>query len=202
MATEEMKKEVKTEEGSGKTVMFKEHIQKIIYQQTGFEVSKDKAWNLFKAIIHGTVQFVLKQDRVVPQDANFEEQSYETRTLSLAGVGKFSILESKARGKKAGLDADGNKIDGVEPWETVPRFRFRPSSMIERVVNAFYGHAEEGYKETNYGIYAADEPVTAEENPAEKKEAPKGKKAPAKAPVKPKTDDSDLTDTDEDMDLI
>lgn len=156
---------VETKERS-KTDVYKEHLQAIIFQTTGNKVSKDKAWELFKNITHGTLQHVL---------------NLPDKRLSLAGVGSFEILEAKPRGERAGLDKDGNTIKGAEVWACSPKYRFYPSASIEAVVEAAYGH---GTVETkNYGIYNKVDEVKEEkaEAKADKKAVKAGKKAEAKA---------------------
>lgn len=133
-----------TAKDRSKTDVFKEHVQKIIFQSLGVKVSKDKAWALFKNMTHGTTEFVL----------NLEDKS-----LPLSGVGTFAILETKPRGSKAGLDKDGNKIDGAKVWPCVPRYRFYPSSVTEKMIEQVYGLEDHGVEVKHYGIYAADEVV-------------------------------------------
>lgn len=127
-----------------RTDLFKEHIQKVIYQTLGVKVSKDKAWALFKNTIHGTTEFVL----------NIEG---DEKKLPLAGVGTFCILETKPRGSKAGLDKDGNPIEGAKVWDCVPRFRFYPSSVTEKMVEQVYGCADHGIEISHYGIFKTDD---------------------------------------------
>ena len=147
-----------------KTDAYKVHVQKIIFQELGVKVSRDKAWSLFKAIIHGTVEHVLNIDK---------------KKLPLAGIGTFEILDTKPRGSKAGLDKEGNPIEGAEAWPCVPRFRFYTSSVIDNVVEHSYGLGNHDIEEKHYGIYkvedgkaeAAVEEVAEEVAPVE--EAPK-----------------------------
>jgi len=127
-----------------KTDLYKEHLQAIVKQETGQKVSKETAWNLFKAVIHGTVQFTTKQ---------------EDNALALAGVGKFEVLMTKPRGSKAGLDKEGNPIEGANVWEIVPRYRFYPSVAINRVVEAAYGLNEEPVAMIDYGIFRSEDAV-------------------------------------------
>lgn len=130
-----------------KTEVFKEHLQLIIYQQTGKKVSKSKAWEIFKAITHGTVEFVLN----LPKETEEDE-----RKLPLAGVGTFQILETSPRGSKAGLDKDGNPIEGATPWPCVPRFRFYPSSTIDTLCEFKYGLGDHEVTEKHYGLFTED----------------------------------------------
>lgn len=162
-ATEVEKKEL------SKTDAYKVHIQKIIFQELGVKVSRDKAWSLFKAIIHGTVEHVLH---------------IEDKKLPLAGVGTFEVLETKPRGSKAGLDKDGNAIEGVEAWPCVPRFRFYPSSVVDNLVEYSYGLGDHQVEEKHYGIYKTEDAVQTEAST----EAAATKEAPSE---KPATDDFD-----------
>jgi hypothetical protein len=139
-----------------KTEVFKEHLQKVIYQTLGIKVSKSKAWDLFKATTHGTVEFVLN----LPTTTN-EEGEESAKKLPLAGVGTFEILETKPRGSKAGLDKDGNPMDGVTPWPCVPRFRFYPSSTIDNLCEYKYGLGNHEITEKHYGLFVEDEAVEA-----------------------------------------
>lgn len=167
----ETKAEVTEAKQRSKTEQFKEHLQKIIYQQLGVKVSKDKAWNLFKAIQHGTVEFVVN---LPVEEGTGEEGKTKERTLPLAGVGTFKILETKPRGSKAGLDKEGKPIEGATAWPCVPRFRFYPSSKVDQYIEWKYGLGDHtDVKEEHYGIFAPDlEP----EKPAKApKKAKKGK---------------------------
>lgn len=130
-----------------KTEVFKEHLQLIIFQQTGKKVSKSKAWEMFKAIVHGTVEFTLN----LPKESDEDE-----RKLPLAGVGTFQILETSPRGSKAGLDKEGNPIEGATPWPCVPRFRFYPSSTIDTLCEFKYGLGGHEVNEKHYGLFTED----------------------------------------------
>ena len=133
-----------------KTDIFKQHLQKIIFQELGVKVSKEKAWNAFKAIQYGTVEHVLH---------------LEDKRLSLAGIGAFEILESKSRGQKAGLDKEGNPIEGAEVWPCVPRYKIYPSSVVSAMVEKAYGLGHhDDLEDKHYGIYRED---TVEETPVE-----------------------------------
>lgn len=152
-----------------KTDAYKVHLQKIIHQELGIKVSRDKAWGLFKAIIHGTVEHVI----------NLEGAE---KKLPLAGVGTFEILETKPRGSKAGLDKDGNPIEGAEAWPCVPRFRFYPSSVIDNLVEFSYGLGDHDIEVKHYGVYKTEEAVEAkaeEVNDAVEAKAEEEAKAPA-----------------------
>lgn len=137
-----------------KTEQYKVHLQKIVYQELGIKVSRDKAWSLFKSIIHGTVEHVLH---------------IEDKKMPLAGVGTFQVLETKPRGSKAGFDKDGNPIEGAESWPCVPRFRFYPSSVIDNLVEHSYGLGDHDVKEEHYGLYKSEEDVEAEKKVKEDK---------------------------------
>lgn len=127
--------------GSAKTDRFKEHVQAIVKQTTGQKISKADAWELFKNIINGTVEFTLNQ---------------EDLKLPLSGLGKFEILKTKPRKSKAGLDADGNPDPNLKPWPFVPRFRFYPSVSIDRDVEHFFGLGDHNIKREHYGIFKED----------------------------------------------
>lgn len=90
--------------GSELTDSFKQSLQEIILETTGQTVSKQKAWDLFKGVINGTVKFVL---------------GLKDNRLPLSGVGIFTILRSSPRRSKVGV------------FKYVPRFRFSPSSRID-----------------------------------------------------------------------
>lgn len=166
-----------------KTDRFKEHVQKIIFQELGVKVSKDKAWSLFKAITHGTFEFVLNE---------------EDKKLPLAGVGTYEILETKPRGSKAGLDKDGNPIEGAEAWECVPRPRFYPSSVMNKMVEQVYGLADHGVEIEHYGIFKAEEPIAEKVEKAEK--SAKKDKAPKKEAVKAEAVAEATDEVDVDLD--
>lgn len=125
-----------------KTEQYKVHLQKIVAQELGVKVSKDKAWNLFKAVINGTVQFVLKLD---------------DQKMPLAGVGTFEVLKTKPRGTKAGLDENGNAIPGAKVWEFVPRMRLYFSSVVDKQLEQFFGLEDHGIEMKDYGIFVTDD---------------------------------------------
>lgn len=137
-------KSVGVEKKVSKTEQFKVHLQKIIFQELGVKVSKDKAWNLFKAVILGTVEFTLK-------DAD--------NKLPLAGVGTFEVLKTKPRGSKAGLDEEGNPKEGAKVWPFVPRMRCYFSSVVDKMLEQFYGLEDHGVEMKSYGIFREDSPV-------------------------------------------
>lgn len=170
-------KEVKEAKGVSKTDAYKVHLQKIIYQELGVKVSRDKAWNLFKSVIHGTVEHVL---------------NIEDRKLPLAGVGTFEILETKPRGSKAGLDKDGNPIEGAEAWACVPRFRFYTSSVIDKLVEHSYGLGDHDIEEKHYGVYKEETSAVEVEEAVETAEAVE---ATEEAPVE--TVKEDVKEVDE-----
>ena len=123
---------------ASKTERFKEHVQKIVSDTLGVEVSKEKAWNLFKNIERGTMQFVALD---------------EDNRLPIAGVGTYEIVFSKPTGKRAGFikDENGNEVKDptLEVWNYIPRYKVRTSSTIENeLYNIFKcpGHT----KEVNY----------------------------------------------------
>ena len=105
---------------ASKTDNFKEHVQKIVSDTLEVEVSKEKAWKLFKNLERGTMQFVAVD---------------EDNRLPIAGVGIYEIVFSKPTGKKAGMvkDENGNEIKDptLEVWNYVPRYKVRPSSTVK-----------------------------------------------------------------------
>lgn len=163
---------------SEKTELFKQHIQKIIYQQLGVKVSKDKAWNLFKATELGTIQFVLKQD---------------DKKLALSGIANFEVLETKPRGSKAGLDKDGNPVDGAKVWPCVPRFRMYPSSVVDKLVEKAYGLGDHDDVELkDYGIYVEGDALAEKTSKKEDKEDTETAKDAEPDMNEPEDDASDL----------
>ena len=120
---------------ASKTERFKEHVQKIVSDTLEVEVSKEKAWSLFKNIERGTMQFVALD---------------EDNRLPIAGVGTYEIVFSKPTGKRAGFvkDENGNEVKDptLEVWKYIPRYKVRTSSTIENeLYNIFKcpGHTEE-----------------------------------------------------------
>lgn len=143
-----------------KTQLFKKHIQMIIQQVTGKKVSQDKAWELFKAIQLGTVEFV-----------NNIEVEKNAKTLSLAGVGKFQVRETAPSGKKAGMVKveceHGAMVEQRDPdlpvWDVVPRFKFKPSTAIENLLFSMYKCP--GYEDVvvkHHGIFTPEIEATVE----------------------------------------
>lgn len=113
--------------GSEKTKKFKEHLQLIIEDVLGEKYSLSDSWQLFKALNHGTVDFVLHQ---------------EDFTLPLSGQGKFQILKTKPRGRKK-----------EEGWDFVPKYRFYPSTAINKRLENFFGFTDHDVDESHYGLY-------------------------------------------------
>lgn len=137
-----------------KTYRFKEHLQAIVRQELGVKVSMDKAWQLFKAINAGTEEFVL----------NLPSEEGKGKRLPLSGIGTFSVIESKPRGSKAGLDKDGNQVG--ESWPFVPRYRFYPSTAVNKRVEKFYGFGDHDDVELkHYGVFREDDDDTDVESP-------------------------------------
>lgn len=114
---------------------FKKHLALIASEVLGADVSKNDAWELFKMFQIGTVQFVQKKDQ----------------PLSMYGIGKCEIIKAVPRGKKAGLDKDGNKVG--EAWAYVPKYRFRPSSMLNSYLASECGFEEYNHKVKPMGIF-------------------------------------------------
>lgn len=152
MAENEVKVEAEkkvAEKVPTRTDLFKEHLQKILYQTIGVKVSKEKAWILFKNLQFGTVDFVLHQ---------------EDRRLPLAGVGTYEVQETKPRGSKAGLDKDGNKVEGAEAWPCVPKFKYHSSSVVDAIVEKAYGLGDHDDVVVNhYGLYKVEDDSPAED---------------------------------------
>jgi len=129
-----------------KTELFKKHLQVMLQDFLGEQVSRSDSWDFFKDFIRGIIQFTVEQ---------------EDHTLPLSGVGKFQVLKTKPRvGAKAGLkrSKEGNWVNDpdAEPWEFVPKFRFYPSINIDRMLENYFGFANHDIEEVNYGIYADD----------------------------------------------
>ena len=135
-----------------KTQQFQSHIQEIISQVTGKKVSRDVAWKLYKALINGSVEFTLNQ----PEDAK------GNRVVSLAGIGKYTVTKSEPRGAKAGVDKDGNPIEGAVPWEFVPRVKFSFSSAIRSKVEGHFGYGDNPEEWPASGIYKSEQEETHE----------------------------------------
>lgn len=98
---------------------FKRHVQLILEDELGVTVSQQKAWDIYKQITKGLVEFTVKSG---------------DHELSIAGIGKYRIHHSEPRGLKAGLDKNGNKIPGAKVWEYVPRFKYTPSTAITNFI--------------------------------------------------------------------
>lgn len=114
-----------------KTDLFKKHLQSIIKNRLGERYSKKDSWELFKSIIHGTVEFV---------------SELEDNRLPLAGVGIFEILKTKPRGRKK-----------EEGWEFVPRYKFYPSVKINNYLEQIFefdNHNLDDYG--GYGLFNED----------------------------------------------
>jgi nucleoid DNA-binding protein len=130
-----------------KTDNFKAHVQAIVKQVLGVKVSKAKAWELFKAIMNGTLEFTAKD---------------EQNALSLAGIGTFKVLKTAARGKKAGFDADGKPIEGAKVYPFVPRAKFYYSESAQKYLEQFFGLEDHGVELKDTGLFAKDAEVVEE----------------------------------------
>lgn len=151
-----------------KTDKFKEHLQKIIKTTAGVKISKATAWDLFKEIILGTVEFVENQPLEKAEEG--DEESLGVRRLPLAGVGAFEVLNVKPRASKAGLKkneaGEWVRDESLKVWPFVPRFRFRPSSKISERLEKVFGLADHDITIDHRGLFAVEEPVPAAEAPA------------------------------------
>lgn len=105
---------------------FSEEIQKVITEETGTKISKEAAWELYKAIYNKTVDLAIEGD------------------VSLAGVGKFVVQRTKPRGEKVG------KV------EFVPRFKVRASSRINAYLEEKLGQVVPGTERKADAKPAAD----------------------------------------------
>lgn len=143
--------------GSTLTNSFKEKLQAIL-AAFGLKVSKQTAWDIFKAIITGTVDFVVKTD-------NYK--------LPLSGIGVFKILQSKPRGKRVGI------------YKFVPRFRFVASSRVYEQIEDAVPCFEEGKKpvRTPKPVKAAPVPKAKAEKKTDAVPAQTGKPGDGKTKV-------------------
>lgn len=122
----------------GMTRVFKEHIRQIILQELGVEVSIEKAWKLYKSMEFGRLEFVLNTTG---------------QRLPLTGIGTYVVRQTKPRGKKAGVDRYGNPISGAEVVSFVPRFRLRPSSVVQDICDAYFGMSKKEIDTKHYGLF-------------------------------------------------
>ena len=120
--------------GELKTDTFKVHLQGIIKDRLGEKVSKETAWNLFKDVINGTVQYVACQ---------------EDKHLSLSGIGRFEVIKVMARG----LKKEAGKTHS-------PKFRFYPSSSIEKFVDSAMGQTEIADDVKGLGLYSQEDYIS------------------------------------------
>lgn len=125
--TEEKNSKREPTEGEQKTDLFKKHLQKMIKDKFDIKVSKDTAWQFFKEIQEGTLQFVVSQ---------------EDKRLPLSGVGVFAVIAAKTRGN--------DKEDGRQ---VTPRYRFYPSVAMQRETNELMGEAEFSKEIKALGLY-------------------------------------------------
>jgi hypothetical protein len=166
--TQEVEVEVGDEKTPSLTEQFKIYIQKRYQTILGTRISRESAWLLYKQSVHASANFVLNLPK-------------ESQRLSLAGVGTWEIIQAKARTpeeEKLGFN---------------PRFRFYPSSKIQKNVEIFYG-LEQG--EIRFEEPQAPAPKKEAAKPAPKKEA--AKPAPKVAP-KVASDEIDLEGVDEEL---
>lgn len=152
-----------------KTDVFKEHLQIIIEDTLGKKVSKQAAWDLFKNIQLGVVEFTLNQ---------------EDNKLPLAGVGRYEVVKTKPRGTKAGLkrgETLGEWLPDstLTPWEFAPKFKFYPSVAVDSVVEKYFNLGDHDVELPKLGLYSEaikEEPIgvekSVEEQTEEVEEAP------------------------------
>jgi hypothetical protein len=125
-----------------RTDLFKAHIQALLKQTMGVKVSKDKAWEVFKSIQKGVVEFVAKDEK---------------NQLPLAGVGTYKILKSPARGKR-------------ESYKFVPRMKLYFSDAVQKYLEQFFGLADHGVELKDTGLFlteGAEDQLTETEEPVE-----------------------------------
>lgn len=179
---------VETTKEKSKTEEFKEYYQKVVQAQLGVKVSKQKAWDFFKATVLGTVNFVIN----LPEEGEAKKQR-----LPLAGIGSFEVLKSQAKGKKAGFNEDGTPMAGVKQWPFNPRFKFYPSQVIEQILEQHYDLTDHGIEIKDYALVAD----TVKEEPKETKETKEPKEvAPKEEPKAPKTKKAKETKEVSDLD--
>lgn len=143
-----------------------EHIQGLMELTLGVKVSKAKVWDFIKDFNLATMLFTLKQPK---------------ETLSLAGVAKHRVVRSTPRGAKAGLDAEGKKIDGAKVWDFVPRYRVKVSSKMENILEQVLGQEDHAIEVPDY--FAQIEALK-----AEKPAKPKAEKQVKPAKEEPKAE--------------
>lgn len=102
--------------GELKTDAFKVHIQSVVKDRLDIKISKETAWSLFKDVIYGTLQFSCNQ---------------EDKRVPLSGVGTFEVIKAGAR-----------KSRKEEGKLYTPKFRFYPSTTIEKALFQLMGEDE------------------------------------------------------------
>lgn len=132
-ATDEATKKEPREKSAGeqKSAAYKVHLQKIINDRLGVKVSKEAAWNLLKDIVFGTMQFVVSQP---------------DKRLPLSGVGTFEVIKAGARGSKKEAGA-----------QYVPKYRFYPSTTVEKQMEGLMGQEDIGEDTKFLGVYAEED---------------------------------------------
>lgn len=127
---EEKKPKREPSPGEIKTDLFKRHIQKVIRDKFDIKVSKDTAWQFFKEINEATLQFVVSQ---------------EDKRLPLSGVGTYEVIVAKTRGKEK---KEGRLV--------TPRYRFYPSTAMQRTTQEMMGEEPFSEEIKGLGIYEED----------------------------------------------
>lgn len=110
---------------------FQETLVKAVAESTGLNVSKQKAWDMYKAMINASVDFTLVQPKVCEAG---ETGTAKTRIVSLAGVGKWAVTERKPV-------PNPDKPSPKDKWDVIPNIKFYPSSKLRAMVETAYGHA-------------------------------------------------------------
>lgn len=99
--------------GELRTDRFKQHIQAMLKRKFDIKVSKETAWQFFKEMQVGLIQFVVSE---------------EDKKVALSGVGNYEIILAQARGK------------AKERGESyLPKFRFYPSTATDRTIRQLMG---------------------------------------------------------------
>lgn len=124
-----------------KTEAFKENLQAVLAEKFGIKVSKQKAWDIFKAMAKAPFETVLANYDAAGRPAIHYGEKHKELELPLAGIGTYAIITT---GK-----AEEFKVTG----------RLYLSSAIQHNVRVALGFADEEPVE-------ADEPADVADNPA------------------------------------
>lgn len=110
---------------------FRSYLKETASDVIGLPLDERQALTIFKVLMRTPLRFLM----------TLEEEDFDPnneRSLAVAGIGKFKIINTVAQGKRKSLVGEG---------EAYPRYKFYPSSIMEHEVEMLHGIGDENSKE-------------------------------------------------------